>query len=86
MAARQQSPMTKLALLPTGEALCPDDVKRVRIQPQPLLLEQEVRRYAVVIELTVGTPWTLREGLSLDEATSLSRRCSQAINDGLAGT
>jgi hypothetical protein len=48
-------------------------------------LEQEVRCYAVVIELTDGAPWALKEGLSLEEATSLSRRCSQAIKESLAG-
>jgi hypothetical protein len=77
--------MPQLALLPTGEALRPEDVKRVRIQPQPMSLEQEVRCYAVVIELTDGAPWALKEGLSLEEATSLSRRCSQAIKESLAG-
>jgi hypothetical protein len=47
-------------------------------------LEQEVRRYAVVIELADQPPWTVRGGLSLEEAISLSRRCGQAVNDSLA--
>jgi hypothetical protein len=74
----------KLALLPTGEAVRPVDVKRIRIEPEGLLLEQELERYAVVIELIDAAPWTLRAGLSLDDATSLSRRCCQAINDSFA--
>ena len=52
----------KLALLPTGEALRPEEVHRVRIQPQPLLLEQEVQRFAVIIEMNAGAPWILRRG------------------------
>ena len=75
----------KLALLPTGEALRPEEVHRVRIQPQPLLLEQEVERFAVIIEMNAGAPCIVKEGLSLDEAMSLSRRCSQAINECLGG-
>lgn len=77
--------MSKLALLPTGEAIRPQDVRRVRIQPQPVLLEQEALRYAVVLELVDEAPWTLKEGLALEEAISFSRRCSQAINEGLVG-
>ncbi len=74
----------KLALLPTGEAVRPADVKRIRIEPEAPLLEQELERYAVVIELLDAVPWTIRAGLSLDDATSLSRRCGQAINESLA--
>ncbi len=73
----------KLALLPTGEAVRPVDVKRIRIEPEAPLLEQELERYAVVIELIDAAPWTIRAGLSLEDATSLSRRCCQAINDSL---
>ena len=73
----------KLALLPTGEAVRAADVKRIRIEPDPPLLEQELERYAVVIVLADEDPWVVRNGLSLDEATSLSRRCCQAINDSL---
>ncbi len=74
----------KLALLPTGEAVRPADVKRILIEPETPLLEQEVERYAVVIELIDSAPWTLRHGLSLEDASSLSRRCCQAINESLA--
>lgn len=74
---------TKLALLPTGEAVRPADVKRIRIEPAPPLLEQELEHYRVVIELTDEAPWIVKEGLSLDEATSLSRRCCQAVNESL---
>lgn len=74
----------KLALLPTGEAVRPDQVNRIRIELEPMPLEQEVRRYAVVIELADQPPWTVRGGLSLEEAISLSRRCGQAVNDSLA--
>jgi hypothetical protein len=73
----------KLALLPTGEAVRPVDVKRIRIEPEAPLLEEELERYSVVIELVDGGPWMVRAGLSLDEATSLSRRCCQAINESL---
>lgn len=74
---------TRLALLPTGEAIRPHAVKRIRIEPERMMLEQEVRRFAVVIELVEGPPWVLRQGLSLEDAISLSRRCGQAVNDGL---
>jgi hypothetical protein len=74
----------KLALLPTGEAVRPEEVRRIRIEPERMLLEQEVRRYAVVIELADQPAWTLRGGLALEEAISLSRRCGQAVNEGLA--
>ncbi|MCC2665491.1 MAG: hypothetical protein K0S35_3413 [Geminicoccaceae bacterium] len=49
------------------------------------LLEQELERYRVVVELVDEAPWIIRDGLSLDEATSLSRRCCQAINESLTG-
>jgi hypothetical protein len=71
----------KLALLPTGEAVRPSDVRRIRIETALPLLEQELERYRVVIELVDEAPWIIRDGLSLDEATSLSRRCCQAINE-----
>jgi hypothetical protein len=74
----------RLALLPTGEAVRPEEVRRIRIEPEPMVLEQEVRRYAVVIELADQPPWTLRSGLAFDDAVSLSRRCGQAVNEGLA--
>lgn len=74
----------KLALLPTGEAVRPEQVKRIRIEPERMLLEQEVRRYSVVIELVDQPPWMIRSGLSLEEAISLSRRCGQAVNESLA--
>jgi hypothetical protein len=73
----------KLALLPTGEAVRPAEVKRIRIEPEAPLLEQELERYSVVIELVDAAPWIVRAGLSLDEATSLSRRCCQALNESL---
>jgi hypothetical protein len=37
-----------------------------------------------VIELADQPPWTLKGGLALEEATSLSRRCGQAVNESLA--
>lgn len=74
----------RLALLPTGEAVRPEEVHRIRIEPERMLLEQDVRRYAVVIELADQPPWTLRGGLALEDATSLSRRCGQAVNESLA--
>ena len=73
----------KLALLPTGEAVRPTDVRRILIETALPLLEQELERYRVVIELVDEAPWIIRDGLSLDEATSLSRRCCQAINESL---
>jgi hypothetical protein len=69
-----------LALLPTGEAVRPEEVRRIRIEPERMMLEQEVRRYAVVIEFSDQPPWTLRCGLALEDAISLSRRCGQAVN------
>jgi hypothetical protein len=69
--------------LPTGKAVRPADVKRIRIEPDAPLLEQELERFSVVIELVDSAPWMVRAGLSLDEATSLSRPCCQAINEGL---
>jgi hypothetical protein len=73
----------KLALLPTGEGVRPADVRRIRIEPETPLLEQELERYAVVVELTDAAPWIVKSGLSLDEASALSRRCCQAINESL---
>jgi hypothetical protein len=74
----------RLALLPTGEAVRPEEVRRIRVEPERMLLEQEVRRYAVVIELADQPDWTLKGGLALEEAISLSRRCGQAVNEGFA--
>jgi hypothetical protein len=74
----------RLALLPTGDAVRPEEVRRIRIEPERMLLEQESRRYAVVIEFADQTTWTLKGGLALEEATSLSRRSGQAVNESLA--
>jgi hypothetical protein len=74
----------KLALLPTGDAVRPEEVRRIRVEPERMLLEQEIRRYAVVIELADQPPWTLKGGLALEDAVSLSRRCGQAVNESFA--
>lgn len=80
---KEQLGTVKLAVLPTGEAIRPQDVVRIRIEPEPMMMEQEVRRFAVVIERTDGPPWVLRQGLTIEDAISLSRRCGQAVNDSL---
>jgi hypothetical protein len=39
--AEGSSKAMRLALLPTGEAVRPEEVRRIRIEPEPMLLEQE---------------------------------------------
>jgi len=68
---------------PASSTCEPPGPNSIRIEPESPLLEQELERFAVVIELVEEEPWVIRRGLSLDEATSLSRRCGQAVNEAL---
>ncbi|MDX6750935.1 hypothetical protein SH611_14025 [Geminicoccaceae bacterium 1502E] len=72
-----------LALLPNGEAVRPEEVRRVSIDPAPSLLQLEEERFMVSVELADGSRRRIAAGLSRADAADLGRRCTRAINDAL---
>ena len=74
-----------LAVLPNGEAVRPDEVRRVLIEPAPALLQEEGERFDVRLLLTDGECRTLGSGLTRPDAADLARRCARAVNDALKG-
>jgi hypothetical protein len=75
-----------LALLPNGEAVRPDDVRRVLVEPAPALLQEQGERFAVWILFGDGERRAVATGLARAEAVDLGRRCGRAVNDALKAT
>jgi len=74
-----------LALLPNGEAVRPDEVRRVLIEPAAALLQEEGERFAVLVVLADGERRAVGAGLTRADAAELGRRCARAVNDALKG-
>lgn len=72
-----------LAILPNGEAVRPDEVRRVLIEEAAALVEDAGERFRVVVLLSDGTQLLIASGLSRADAVDLSRRCARAVNEGL---
>jgi hypothetical protein len=73
-------------VLPNGEAVRPDEVRRVLIEPAAALLQEEGERFAVVVVLADGERRSVGTGLTRSDAADLARRCARAVNDALKGT
>lgn len=74
-----------LALLPNGEAVRPDEVRRVLVEPAPALLQDQGERFAVWLVFGDGERRMVATGLPRAEAVDLGRRCGRAVNDALKG-
>jgi hypothetical protein len=74
-----------LAVLPNGEAVRPDEVRRVLIEPAASLLQEEGERFAVLVVLADGDRRAVGTGLTRPDAAELGRRCARAVNDALKG-
>ena len=70
-----------LAILPNGEAVRPEEVSRVLIEPVAALVEEAGERFAVAVHLTDGTRRVVASGLSRPDAIDMGRRCARAINE-----
>ena len=79
------APVAALALLPNGEAVRPDEVRRVLIEPAAALLQEQGERFAVVLVFADGERRAVATGLARADAADLSRRCARALNDALKG-
>lgn len=85
VAAERRSGSIELAVLPNGEALRPQAVERISIEPWATLLGQEGARYAVVVHLVGGLRRVVGSDLARDEAAELGRRCGAVINEAMRG-
>jgi hypothetical protein len=81
--AEPLTPPWPLAILPNGEAVRPDDVRRILIETGPSLVEDAGQRFQVVIHLSDGISRVIATGLSRADAVDLSRRCARAVNDAM---
>lgn len=70
-----------LAILPTGEAVRPRDVRMVTIEPAVTPPRLEGQRFRIVLELSSGERRPLATGLTRADAQDLARRCAQALNE-----
>ena len=80
------APPPLLALLPNGEAVRPDEVRRVLIEPAAALLQEEGERFEVCLLFADGERRVVTTGLTRPDAADLARRCARALNDALKGT
>ena len=76
-------PPLPLAVLPNGEAVRPDEVRRVVIDPAAALLHEQGERFAVHLVLGDGERRLVATGLSRPDAADMARRCARAVNDAL---
>ena len=74
-----------LALLPNGEAVRPDEVRRVLVEPAPALLQEQGERFAVWLLFVDGERRAVATGLARPDAVELGRRCARAVNEALKG-
>jgi len=74
-----------LALLPNGEAVRPDEVRRVLVEPAPALLQEQGERFAVWLLFVDGERRPVATGLARPDAVELGRRCARAVNEALKG-
>lgn len=74
-----------LAILPSGDAVRPDEVRRVLVEPAPALLQQEGERFAVWLLFADGERRAVAADLARADAVDLGRRCGRALNEALKG-
>jgi hypothetical protein len=75
-----------LVLLPNGEAVRPDEVRRVLVEPAAALVQEEGERFEVCLLFADGERRVVTTGLTRPDATDLARRCARAVNEALKGS
>lgn len=73
-------PLLPLAILPNGEAVRPERVLGITIEPAALLYDCEVQRFDVVAHLVDGTTRRLGERLVRPSAEHVAGEAAHAIN------
>jgi hypothetical protein len=74
-------PLRPLALLPSGEAIRPEEVRRILIEPAAAPPRLDGQRFRVVLELVDGGRRAVAGGLARADAQDLARRCARALNE-----
>lgn len=74
-------PPYPLAILPSGEAFRPEEVRCVLIEPTLVPPRLEGQRFRVVLELADGGRRPVATGLARADAQDLARRCARALNE-----
>lgn len=74
-------PPCPLAILPSGEAFRPEEVRRVLIEPALVPPRLDGQRFRVVLELADGGRRPVAGGLVRADAQDLARRCARALNE-----
>lgn len=78
-------PPRPLAVLPSGEALRPEEVRRIAIEPAAAPPRLEGQRFRVVLELVEGERRVVASGLGRADAQDLVRRCARALAEAARG-
>lgn len=74
-----------LAVLPNGEAVRPEEVRRVLIEPCAALVEDAGERFRVAVHLADGLRLVVATGLPRADAIDVARRCARAVNEASLG-
>lgn len=74
-------PRCPFAILPSGEAFRPEEVRRVSIEPALAPPWLEGQRFRVVLELVDGGRRPVATGLARADAQDLARRCARALDE-----
>ena len=74
------APLAPLAILPNGEAVRPERVVEITIQPAALFYDCEVARFDVVAHMVDGNARKLGERLLRPAAESLASDAAHSIN------
>lgn len=73
-------PLMPLAILPNGEAVRPERVVGITIEPAVVFYDCEIQRFDVVAHMVDGTARKVGERLLQAAARSLASEAAQAIN------
>ena len=72
-------PARRLVVLPHGEAVRPEEVRRLLIEPAVVPPRLDGQRFRVVLELVDGEKRALATGLTQEEAADFVRRCAREL-------
>lgn len=76
-------PLLPLAILPNGEAVRPERVVGIAIEPAVLLYDCEIQRFDVVAHMVDGSARKVGERLLSAAARRLASDAAQAVNRAL---
>lgn len=78
----QPRPSSPLCVLPSGEAVRVEEVRRILIEPAAAPPRLEGQRFAVLLEFADGERRRLASGLTRADASDLARRCARSLAGG----